>query len=130
MLRFTKNPTEPGYHGEVCPAIKLFVSRLRGEPGDGFEAADLAGRAVAAVGRFLYFLWRALFSGVEEIIEGASDLYARLAVGELEPEARGGERRRHAEEEQRVLDPGEHEQHGERRPEYAPERKVFSALVG
>src|SRR3712207_1240371 len=103
--------------------MELFVPLVRGEAGDGLEAPDLAGRAVAAVWGFLFLVWWTLFGGVEEVFEGAPDLGARLVVGESEPVARGGECRGDAEEEQRVLEPREHEQHGERRPKQAAERE-------
>ena len=102
---------------------------LGGEPGDRLEAPDLAWRTVAAVGGFLFVLWRALFGGVQDVLEAAPDLGARSVVGEPEPEGRRGECREDAEEEDGVLDPGENEQHGERHPEYAPEREILSALV-
>src|SRR3712207_771521 len=108
----------------------LFVALLGGEAGDGFEALDLAGRTIPAVDGFLPLVGRTLFGGVEEVLEGVPDLAVRLAVCEPEPEPRSGERGGYAEQEQRILRPGEHEEHGERRPEYAPEREVLPALVG
>src|SRR5215218_2581413 len=111
------------------PRWLLLFALLRCEPGYRPEAPDLAGRTVAAVGGLLFLLGRALLGDVEKILEAAPDVSTGSVVGELETEGGCGERRQDPEEEQGVLDPGEHEQHGERHPEYASEREVLSALV-
>ena len=102
----------------MLTSLKPLVALGR-EPRDGLEAPDLPWRPVAAVDRGL-FVRRACFGGVEQVVEGAPDLDARLAVGELEPEARPCERGGNTKEKDGVLCPGENEQHGERRPEDTP----------
>ena len=98
------------------------------EPWNGFEALDLAAGTIVAVLGFLMGL--ALFGGVEEFVEGASQFQASPAVSESEPEGRRREHGKNAEKEERVLHPGEHEQRGQRSPEDAGELDVFTALVG
>src|SRR5215213_1506148 len=99
-----------------------------GEPWNGFEALYLAAWTIAAVMRFLLRL--ALFGGVEQVVEGASQLQASPAVSEPEPEGRRREHGQNAEEKERALHPGEHEQCGQRGPQDAGEREVLTALVG
>src|SRR5215203_123862 len=79
------------------------LAPVRGEPWNGFEALNLAAGTIAAVLRFLLRL--ALFGGVEEVVEGTSQLQGSPAVGE-------------------------HEQCGQRGPKDAGEREVLTALVG
>src|SRR5919107_1060032 len=98
------------------------------EPRNGFEALNLAAGTIVAVLGLLLRL--ALLRGVEEFVEGPSQLHGSPAVGESEPEGRRREHGQEAEEEERVLHPGEHEQCGERDPEDAGERDVLTALVG
>src|ERR671913_410742 len=104
------------------------LAPVGGESWNGFEALNLAAGTIAAV---LRFLWRlALFGVVEQVVEGASQLQASPAVGEPEPEGRRREHGQDAEEEERALHPGEHEQCGQRGPQNAGEGEVFTALVG
>src|SRR5215212_5566886 len=104
------------------------LAPVRGEPWNGFEALNLAAATIAAVLRFLLRL--ALFGGVEEVVEGTSQLQGSPAVGEPEPECRRREHGEDAEKEERALHPGEHEQCGQRGPKDAGEREVLTALVG
>src|SRR5215212_11299937 len=104
------------------------LAPVRGEPWNGFEALNLAAWTIAAVLRFLLRL--ALFGGVEEVVEGTSQLQGSPAVGEPEPECRCREHGQYAEKEERALHPCEHEQCGQRGPQDAGERKVLTALVG
>src|SRR5829696_8744274 len=103
------------------------LAPVRGEPWNGFEALYLAAGTIAAVLRLLRL---ALFGGVEEGVEGTSQLHGSPAVGEPEPEGRRREHGQDAEKEERALHPGEHKQCGQRGPQDAGEREVLTALVG
>src|SRR5918996_1600646 len=104
------------------------LTPVRGEPWNGFETLNLAAGTIAAILRFLLRL--ALFGGVEEIVEGTSQLQRSPAVGEPEPEGRRREHGQDAEKEERALHPGEYEQCGQRGPQDAGEREVLTTLVG
>src|SRR5215216_6646641 len=104
------------------------LAPVRGLPWYGFEALNLAAATIAAVLRFLLRL--ALFGGVDEVVDGTSQLQGSPAVGEPEPECRRREHGQDAEKEERALHPGEHEQCGQRGPKDAGEREVLTALVG
>src|ERR671920_1127683 len=100
------------------------LAPVRGEPWNGFEALNLAAGTIAAILRFLLRL--ALFGGVEEIVEGTSQLQGSPAVGEPEPEGRRREHGQDSEKEERALHPGEQEQCCQRGPKDAGEREVLT----
>ena len=90
----------------------------------------MSGRPVASIGRRLLFLRRPLFGGVEQVLKAAPDVCAGPVIGRLACQAGHREGRDHAEQEQRVLGPGEHKKHSEGDAYDTAEREVFRALVG